>query len=251
MFAKATAAVCAVFVFSSCNTLMESSDPYRPAPTYTATKNQKGETIYVSERPKPTYVSPPVIYPVQPTYPIPVTNPNVGLYPTPGATITPSQPTYYPGNQNEGSSTVNLDPSSKNDFNAFLEMSRTKGNTHLGFHFGGSSNEILYGRLGGSMFFSGDELFMGLDVSGRAYIPTKKVQPFAGAGLYWGDTKKCTDGYSNGQPVERCEKKFLGAGYVELGLEVMNISVFWRDYNITRAGLSVPTESFWGIGLRF
>lgn len=234
MNAKLVIAASALLVLPACHTMMENSSPYDyggGGGGYTQTKNDKGETIHVRERPGNSNV-PPVIYPVAPIYPSPIiSNPN-------------------PPSSTDGASSINFDPMGPNSVHAFLEFARTEGNTHMGFHFGGSTNDVFMGRIGGSFFYS-EELFLGLDFSGRAYIPTNNIKPFAGAGIYYGDTKKCKQVYSNGIPVERCEKKFLGAGYVELGLELQNFSVFWRDYNVTRAGLTVPTESFWGIGLRF
>ena len=72
-------------------------------------------------------------------------------------------------------------------------------------------------------------------------------------GLHYGfgDSKKCTDRNEFGIIIERCEKKFLSSGFVEAGLEYKNFSVFWRDYAVNRAGISVPTRQFFGIGLRF
>lgn len=226
----------AALILSSCHTMMEATNPYEQSKgPYTATKNDKGETIFVRETAIPKYISQPVIYPVMPVSPAP-------LEPV---------PRYKPTSSDVISTAPAVDSGPKTSF-GFLEIAGTKGNTHMGIHFAGMASEILMGRMGGSIFIS-EELFLGLDLSARAYIPINSVKPFGGVGVYYGDTKKCSQGYtdSSGRYVEHCEKKFLGAGYVELGFEIENVSVFWRDYNVTRAGLTIPTESFWGVGVRF
>jgi hypothetical protein len=212
---------------------MEATNPNSASSLeYLPAKNQKGETIYVRETPRPTHPAHPIIYPS------PIVNPQTDL-PKPTAL-----------NLVNPNSATQISDSSSKGVNGFLELSRTTGNTHFGIHFAAPMNEFIIGRLGAS-FFNSEELFAGLDLSARAYLPVFKVRPFAGAGAYYGDTKKCSDEINNGVVIERCEKKFLGAGYVELGVEYNAFSFFWRDYSINRAGLSVPTNGFWGIGLQF
>lgn len=131
-----------------------------------------------------------------------------------------------------------------------LELAMTPGHVHLGAHVGVPLSSWWDARLGISMFFSKDT-YTGFDLSTRGYVPFDwKIRPYAGLGLYFGDSKQCSrDPIGGGYTVEVCDKKFMSAGYAEAGLELGGFNLFVRDYNITRAGLSVPTETFYGLGI--
>ena len=217
---------------SSCNTMLETAtnnygnsydNTYGNSAGYLPTKNQNGETVYVRETPRPTYSPYPIIYPDPIIYPQPYQPPA-----SPPNAVT-GQPILYPSAPTDVNSAALSSVGSTKNTNGFLELSRTSGNTHFGIHFAAPINDYFMGRLGAS-FFNSEELFAGLDLSVRAYLPIDKIRPFAGAGAYYGDTKKCTNAYVNGFPVERCEKKFLGAGYVEVGLEISHFSAPLHAY---------------------
>ncbi len=122
---------------------------------------------------------------------------------------------------------------------------------HLGAHGGYKINDYMQPRIGASMFFSEKEMYGGFDLSGRVHLPIGELIPFAGIGGYIGDTKKCY--YLEGRPQSEanyvCDKKFLSAGYTEVGLNYKFLEIFWRNYNINRAGISIPTDQFLGIGI--
>ncbi len=135
MNAKLVLAVFALLVLSSRHTIMENSNPYDYDGGYTQTKNEKGETIHVRERPVQAYVPPPINYPVIPIYPA---NP---VYPVAPVFTGPSAPLSRPS---DGSSSADLDSSEGKSGHAFLEFARTNGNSHLGFHFGGLASVFTY-----------------------------------------------------------------------------------------------------------
>lgn len=236
-FSFAIGLVFVSLVLSSCNTMLESAtqDPMTQTP-YVATKNEKGETVHVRERVKSNYTTAPIIYP-QPIYP---TTP---AYPDRPSAIS------KPEMSNSDTTTTPAEPSQGH---LFLEHSSAAGHSHLGLHYGfGEFKDHMVPRIGMSLFGSEGTTFAGFDGSMRGYAVIDQLRPFVGAGFYLGDSKKCTDRYELGVIVERCEKKFLSSGFVEAGLEYKNFSVFWRDYAVNRAGISVPTRQFFGIGLRF
>ncbi len=135
-------------------------------------------------------------------------------------------------------------------FSGSLEVAMTSGHVHLGAHAGIGFVNWWTLRLGVSAFFSKD-VYTGFDLSTRAYVPLEwKIRPYVGVGLYLGDSRSCqSESLGGGLSVELCDKKFLSAGYGEAGLDLGGFHLFARDYNITRAGLSVPAETFYGIGL--
>jgi hypothetical protein len=237
----------AIFVTSTligCQSLSTTEPVYRKSYQY---KNAEGETVTrtVEVKRDPIYESRPSYddrWSPSPTpIPTPVAKP-IALAPT-------TQPESQPASAQEkpsGDSTT----STGTHFLGSLELAMTSGHVHLGAHLGVALSSWLDARLGISGFFSKDT-YTGFDLSTRAYIPFEwKVRPYAGLGLYFGDSRKChTDPIGGGYTVEVCDKKFLSAGYAEAGVELGRFNLFVRDYNITRAGLSVPTETFYGLGV--
>lgn len=234
-------------MLTACHTMLESSteSPYEQAP-YVQTKNSSGETVHVRERIKSNYSSAPIIYPtpLPVVYPSPVASPFQPSRPIPSL---PGIPFGEPSSISTGF-TANSDAGG----NFFVEHSSAAGHSHLGLHLGfGDFKDNWVPRIGVSLFGSEGTTFAGFDGSMRGYVVLDDLRPFVGAGVYVGDTKTCTDRNEFGTVIERCEKKFLSSGFVEAGLEYKNFSVFWRDYAVNRAGLSIPTKQFFGIGLRF
>lgn len=238
--------LCSSLTLVGCHTMGESYSPSTSRQTSYQTKNQDGETVHRTVR--VAQQNPVIITPITPTYPQPV-------YPTPVASQPVARPTDgQPSKlENESSSTTtNAKASGASGFNGSLDLAWTSGHLHMGAHAGISFTEWFTIRLGLSAFASKD-LYLGGDLATRLHAPLGFVRPFVGAGAYFGDSKKCSNEYNSslGASVEICDKKFLTAGYGEAGIEFGHVSVFVRDYRLSRAGLSVPTEMFWGVGLRF
>lgn len=218
-------------LFSGCTTFIESTQWGGP-PNYKQTKNSQGETVYRETKSAPTYSSP-VIYPVyNPVNSISDSHSTLSASPAPH--------------------TASIENSSSNLF-GYIEAANSDQNFHLGLHAGYLFNDYFITRLGTSFFSSNHELYGGFDLSGRAIYKVGFVTPFAGLGVYVGDTKKCfTQEASNGSGQETvCDKKFLYAAYSELGIEITFINIFWRNYAISRAGISIPQDQLYGIGIIF
>ena len=209
---------------AGCHTMGESSSYTTSHQTSYQTKNQDGETVHRTVR-------------VADRYPVVVTPVVTG-------------PTKI-GNEAQ-STTTSSNSASKTGFNGSLDLAWTSGHLHMGAHAGISFTEWFAIRFGLSAFASKD-LYLGGDLATRFHAPLGWIRPFVGAGAYFGDSKKCSNEYNSslGVSVEICDKKFLTAGYGEAGIEVGHVSIFVRDYRLSRAGLSVPTEMFWGVGLQF
>lgn len=214
----------ALFALNGCTTLMEGNST-----SYTKTTNDRGETVYRQMQPAPSYYRPP-----EPT-PMPYLQP---LVVTPAA----SRPLPETG--------IDL-PTRPTNLKGYLEVAAGEGGAHFGGHVGYDFGAIEP-RIGISAFASGD-FYMGVDLSARTHLDVGVLRPFAGIGGYIGDTKNCSREYdpTTMRSEEVCDKKFLSAGYVEAGAELKQFSVFVRNYNITRAGLGVPTKLFLGAGIRF
>lgn len=213
---------CSLFL-SSCNTMLESN--YKTVLSSTTEKNSKGETIHkTKEVPNPFLL-------------LPTTNSNP-----------PYRSLNDPGFDNSPSpSSAAKEPSNAK---GFIELANEKNNLHLGLLFGAPfANNFFMGRFGVSLFSSEKEIYAGFDGSVRLQIPESTFSPFLGVGAYYGDTKKCTSSASSF--VEDCEKKFLFAGFTEIGITYSAVQVFWRNYNISRAGITIPVEHFWGLGFSF
>lgn len=214
-----------------CNTLDEMASSTDRSIGYTKTKNSDGETVYRRTEPAHIDYSPPIDR-YEPTRPI----------------------AFHSSTDSTTSSTTHTAtraPTLANDFFSSIEAASTEGHLHLGAHLGYSVIPYFEPRIGLSIFGSKD-LYAGADLSARANLPLGVLKLFTGVGGYLGDTKKCATAFNpySGRLEETCEKKFLTTGYVEAGVEVGSFSVFVRDYNIERAGLSIPTPLFYGIGLR-
>jgi hypothetical protein len=243
-----------VSTLAGCHTMGESYSSSTSHQTSYQTKNQDGETVHRTVRVAERY--PVVITPVTPTYPRPVYPQPV--YPAP-ITAPVSAPGTAPVATGPGKfdnevrpATTSAKSSSKTGFNGSLDLAWTSGHLHMGAHAGISFTDWFMVRFGLSAFASKD-LYLGGDLATRFHAPLGWIRPFVGAGAYFGDSKKCSNEYNSslGVSVEICDKKFLTAGYGEAGIEVGHVSIFVRDYRLSRAGLSVPTEMFWGVGLQF
>lgn len=234
-----------VSTLAGCHTMGESYSSSASHQTSYQTKNQDGETVQRTVRVAERY--PVVVTPVAPTYPQPT-------YPSPVVTPVTSPAATGPTRiENEAHSTnKSANSPSNSGFNGSLDLAWTSGHLHLGVHAGISFTEWFMARIGLSAFASKD-LYLGGDLATRFHAPLGWIRPFIGAGAYFGDSKKCSNEYNStlGVSVEICDKKFLTAGYGEAGIEFGHVSIFVRDYRLSRAGLSVPTEMFWGVGLQF
>jgi hypothetical protein len=209
---------CSLFL-SSCHTMMESN--YKTILSSTTEKNSKGETIYKTKEVQNPFLLLPTTHSIS--------NNDQSFYNPPS----PAPETTEPSNAK-----------------GFLELANEKNNLHLGLLYGAPfANNFFMGRFGVSLFSSEKEIYAGFDGSVRLQIPQAAYSPFLGAGAYYGDTKKCTS--SSNSYVEDCEKKFLFAGYTEIGMTFSNLQLFWRNYNISRAGITIPVDQFWGLGLSF
>lgn len=230
-------AILATSTLIGCQSLSTNEPVYQRSYQY---KNADGETVTrtVEVKRDPIYESRPSYDDRWSPSPTPVVKPIALVPETPSSNTTTT--TESPEKESDSSS----------NFLGSLELAMTPGHVHLGAHLGIALSSWLDARLGISGFFSKDT-YTGFDLSTRAYVPFEwKVRPYAGLGLYLGDSRTCyRDPLGGGYTVEVCDKKFLSAGYGEVGLELGKFHLFVRDYNITRAGLSVPTETFYGLGV--
>lgn len=227
------------FLNSGCHTMAESYSPTYSSGTATyQTKNSEGETVTRTiSRPSSSSGYD--------------TGPGSGSGAGP-IYIAPTPPSHAVQPKPLASQATSSTNDSQKGFNGSLDMAWTSGHLHLGGHAGLNFTDWFMIRLGLSAFASKD-LYLGGDLSTRLHAPLGFMRPFVGAGVYFGDSKKCTTEYNTtfGSSLEVCDKKFLTAGYGEAGVEFGHVSIFVRDYRLSRAGLSVPTEMFWGVGLRF
>ncbi len=231
----------AALVATGCNTLMEAASPNDTTLGYRKETNSSGETVYRRER----YVAP--RYEPEPT---PVPAPVV---------IVDPQPVYRQDNnlverraapiQLADAPSTSSSPSLENDGTwAFGgELSSDSKRTHFGIDVF-KKFDWLEARAGVSLFRADKDMYAGFDAGLRPMIDIfDGLTVFGGIGLYGGDTKRCS--YAGN--VESCEKRFLYAGFVEGGVYIFkNVSVFARSYNIEEAGKKIPSDTFFGIGLR-
>ncbi len=219
---------------TGCHSLMESSsDSYK-------TTNQDGETVY--RRTTPAYGTPyypPTPHPRYPVYSQPIVI-------APSSDSTASKPS---AGASADAAKVSDEPSRGS---GHVEIAWVDGHWHLGGHVGYNVYDWLMPRIGASMFISKD-VYLGFDLSTRFIAPLGYFKPYVGIGGYFGDTKSCSRRYNTtfGYTEDVCDKKFLTAGYGEVGVEFGQASIFVRDYRLMRAGLSIPTDIFIGLGLRF
>ncbi len=129
----------------------------------------------------------------------------------------------------------------------YIDAAKSTNHFHLGLHAGFLINPFILPCFGVSFFNSDHDTYAGFDLSTRLIFSNLAVSPFVGLGGYAGDTKNC----EKKNNVEICDKKFLYAGYTEAGIEFSHFNIFYRNYNINRAGISVPSESLIGAGIVF
>jgi len=228
-----------MFLITGCSTLYESTSSVytaQPIPVYKKETNNKGETVYRSkESSSPLYNSTP-------------------FYERSSESVSASQNSTASSSDQPAHETSTLSKSqNKSHFKglvAFTEFARENNNSHIGFHLGQNIIDTpLVPRIGVSLFNSDHQIYAGFDGSIRAHLPNPNFSPFVGAGVYIGDTKKCSN--QNNSYSQECEKKFLTSGYTEIGIQIKSVQAFLRNYKINRAGISIPSDQFWGIGLSF
>lgn len=240
-----------VLAFAGCSTLFEAISPNDTTTGYTQAKNSSGETVYLRNRyvgPTPTPTATPWAYPTP--------------EPTPYSTPEPRPKIESSDLGSEGGSHGYVETKKVTDVKdhplaAEDEGSKSRG-PGLGLEMGVNEKHFhlnamllhrfgfIDGKLGFSLFKSGDDLYAGFDLGARPRfaIVEDRFSVFAGVGAYAGDTKNCTTQYN----VESCEKKFLVAGYLEGGIYLWNLSLFARRYAIEEAGRRVPSDIFYGVG---
>jgi hypothetical protein len=216
-----------------CSTLFESVNPNDTTTGYQATTNKNGETVYRRER----YVGPPYSTPAPTPFPTPEPTP----WPVASSLDARSSEAPLPN-----PSETSLDgEKTKPGLGLGVELSSDSQRFHLGAMIIGEIG-FVDAKLGLSLFSGARDLYAGFDLGVRPKYEFGHYAVFAGLGVYAGDTKNCTtDNY-----VETCEKKFLYAGYAEVGVYLWNISLFARSYNIEEAGKRIPSDTFLGIGFQ-
>jgi hypothetical protein len=238
-----TLAIGFAVLISGCNTLLEVASPSDTSTGYRQTKNSKGQTVYRRERyvapayaePEPTPIPDPVYLPVYADEPVQDNH----LVETRAEPIQLSDSHRY--------SAPAAQPSVDNNWALGTEVSSDGKRTHLALEVF-RRFDWLELKIGGSLFRADTDLYAGFDVGLRPTLQiVDHVSLFGGAGLYGGDTKSCSYSPSG---IEECEKKFLYAGYVEAGVYLWNLSLFARSYNIEEAGKAIPSDTFYGVGLR-
>ena len=133
-----------------------------------------------------------------------------------------------------------------------LELANTTEYMHLGASvLFRDAKEPWEFRLGASLFDTESIVYAGFDGGVRYYIPVFELDTFAGTGFYIGDNKQCENTYVGDVAFEECTKRFLTAGFVELGIQYKNFGLFARRYGIRDSGIEVPAKNFIGINLDF
>lgn len=237
---------------ASCSTLLESASPTDSTQGYSTTKNEKGQTVHRRQR----YVGPS-------STPVPWPTPSPTPWPTPVPLVIQeieTQRNVEPTIENLAGGTVieSTRVTQLEDHPLYVEPKNSnKGGIGLGLELGFNQKHFhlngmllhefgfVDGKLGISLFKSGDDLYAGLDLGARPKLKLNEdVALFAGLGVYGGDSKKC----QTTNDIETCEKKFLFAGYLEAGAYLGSVSLFARKYAIEEAGRRIPSDLFYGIG---
>lgn len=241
-----------LFVMSGCSTLMEAASPGDSSQGYQKYQNEKGEEVFRRER----LVLPEVarLGPAQPLVPLQPA-PTLPVQPSP----TPPRPPTEPGLAAQRAREETQDPKSSSlpeasqapgalpqePHNWFFSADIATGQDFMQIGAGLGKEVFPFLDLrGGFAFFSGNDFYSGFDIGARAKLKIDFFEPFLGVGGYLGDLKACsTQGF-----VEVCEKKFLYAGYTEVGASFWRISLFFRNYNIEEAGKKIPGAQSYGVG---
>lgn len=229
--------------FSGCSTMMEAVSPNDSTRGYTKTKTASGETVYRRER----YAAPPPAHYHPPPEPVVIVEP-----PPPPPSY---QPDPYPQDNHlvvhreepiQLTDTQASPPTSDHTWALGVEASSDSKRAHLGALVF-KKFDWLEAKAGISLFSADKDLYGGFDLGLRPmYQVVDNFSVFGGVGVYGGDAKRCSyDG-----DVEDCEKRFLFAGYVEAGVYLWNISLFARSYDIEEAGKKIPSDTFFGVGIR-
>ena len=206
-----------LFTFSSCSTfsefLSEDDEPYN----YKKTTDQKGRVVYKRRR---------VIKPKK------IEEPRANI---------------------QVSGVVkDSTPSKERSYKVVFDIAQGKDLLHMG---GGLAfNLSEYFRLiGGVSIFDAHKVYAGFDIKGEIYKQIGRVAPYLGVAGFLGDSKKCRLAYDNFQDeyIESCEKTFLKASYLELGIRYDHIGFFIRNYQIEDAGIDISDARFFGFHLNF
>ncbi|MBX9768878.1 MAG: hypothetical protein K2X47_16515 [Bdellovibrionales bacterium] len=225
--------VCSFFSLCACSTLLEVTSPDNTALGYEKQKNEKGEEVYRRER---------VVFPGGSA--LTPTQPQAPLQPLPTQPIYPPDKPLPPMESQPVLDTqTNKPDESSSGWFVSGELAVAEDYKQFGVDLGKEVLPVLDLR-GGFAFFSGNDFYSGFDAGARAKVRVGFFEPFVGLGGYVGDLKTCsTVGF-----VEVCEKKFLYAGFTEVGASFWRISLFFRNYNIEEAGKKIPAAHSYGIG---
>jgi hypothetical protein len=107
----------------------------------------------------------------------------------------------------------------------------------------------------GLALLDSDHTYLGFTGGARAHLPWK-VSPFAGLGLYGGDSKTCSyESMGNGYDTETCEKYFLAALTLDYGVQIkfsdaLQARVFARNFSDTEQG-DPRAQTLYGLGITF
>ena len=215
-------------LLQSCATVSELHDPTDLALGYTEVKTQEGQTHYKRTRKRD----------------IKIETDHVMIRHAAHEVI------YTPKNEVLESSLDNKSVSKSPSFR--LELANTKEYMHLGASLlFRDTKEPWEFRLGASLFDTDSIVYAGFDGGIRYNIPIYEFETFAGTGFYIGDNKQCENTYLGDAVFEDCTKRFLTAGFVELGVQYKSLGIFARRYGIRDSGVEIPAKNFIGINLDF
>lgn len=213
-----------VFYLSACHTLIENADLTSYKTNQQQYKNASGETVhrYTEVHQSSGWVNPTLIT---------------------ADRINSHDNTYSTYDSNSSLKNV------RDKNSVFVEFSGSGEDLHTGFHLRIIDYKYFILRAGASVVVS-QEAYFGLDLSGRYVFihDYSNIFPLVGLGGFLGDSKTCR---TTSAQTQECEKKFLGLGYAELGLQFNQLTFFYRNYSLNRAGISIPATHFLGIGIQF
>lgn len=216
-----------------CSTVLEELTPSSGSIQYSKVRKRNGETVYRGARVRrPSYI----YYDPQPS--ISYSGSSFG------ATAS------YNEDMSSGQSEYKEPPSSSfSGNNLSFDINTNLEYSHVGVNYK-FINETNFEVYGGVSMFVASDFYFGFDAGARLLLEISSVKPFVGFGGYLGDHKRCE--YDPYLSYEECEKKFLSAGYLEYGIRFSDqFSIFSRAYSINRAGVSIPGDQFYGIGISF
>lgn len=245
--------LCLLSLSSACSTLSESISSSESTAKYEKTRGENGETVYRRTRvlsPEPAetpeserFDRPIYVAPVD----LPTSNPSSSPYVA--SSLPPSSADLQNLEKMRAEERRALIADAADSPNVLtevylpLEFNAGNGHGHIGVGLGFELLSIL-DLKGGISLFSGREIYSGFDAAARLKYKIGFVTPFVGIGGYAGDSKNC----STKGLVELCEKRFLFAGYTEMGLGLGGFHFNYRRYAIEDAGIELPVSTLWGVG---